>query len=52
MKDRFIFHEQDGEVEDTETGEFYEVDRYRFDTGLVRKMNELNNEIRKLKEQL
>lgn len=48
---RFIFHKKDGDVEDCQTGEFYSVDQYRFDIGLVRKMNELNDENERLKKE-
>lgn len=48
---RFIFHKNNDDVEDTLTGEFYDVDRYRFDIGIVNKLNELAEENEQLKKE-
>lgn len=46
---RFIFYKNDGEIEDTVTQEFHEVDVYRFDYMIVEKMNDLADENKELK---
>lgn len=52
MTERFYFDELEGEVVDTVTTECYEVDEYRFDRGIVRKMNELDEESKQLKKEI
>ena len=51
-KKRFIFHKCDGEIEDTETQEFHEVDKYHFDYMIVEKMNSLSDENKELKNEI
>ena len=49
---RFLYNKSEGHIEDSITTECYDVDPYRFDIGIVNKLNKLHEENEELKQRV